>query len=49
MFNRFGRREDAVPLEVARRIHAEREAAMGQLEVARADAAKLRHALRPPG
>jgi molecular chaperone GrpE (heat shock protein) len=46
MFNRFGRREDAVPLEVARRIHAEREAAMGQLEVARADAAKLRHALQ---
>jgi molecular chaperone GrpE len=45
MLSRFGRREEAVPLEVARRIHAEREAALSLLERARHDTAQLRRAL----
>jgi molecular chaperone GrpE len=42
----FGRRRDeSVPLELARRLHAEREAALMQLQRAREEAAQLRRAL----
>ncbi|MDP2308892.1 MAG: nucleotide exchange factor GrpE [Pseudomonadota bacterium] len=45
MLSRFGRREEVVSLEVARQLHAEREAALAQLERAHQDAAQLRRTL----